>query len=97
MRGPDSHLLAARHDPAIISQCPDEGNTSSEPPRKLSLLNLLQMSKDISAGMEYLASKVRWRSVLLWNEAYLKLYKCILKGLRGITQLKLVFYRFQFP
>ena len=59
MRGPDSHLLAARHDPAIISQCPDEGNTSSEPPRKLSLLNLLQMSKDISAGMEYLASKVR--------------------------------------
>ena len=62
MRGPDSHLLAARHDPAIISQCPDEdNNSSSEPPRKLSLLNLLQMSKDISAGMEYLASKVLWR------------------------------------
>lgn len=58
MRGPDSHLLAARHDPAIISQYPDETN-KTDPARKLSLLNLLQISKDISAGMEYLASKVR--------------------------------------
>ena len=58
MRGPDSHLLAARHDPAIIPHCSSllEENNTAEPPHQLSLLNLLQISKDISAGMHLLAT-----------------------------------------
>ncbi|KZS10958.1 putative Tyrosine-protein kinase transmembrane receptor Ror [Daphnia magna] len=57
MRGPDAHLLEARHDPTCIniSAHPVE-DSSVDPPEKLSLLTLLQMARDISQGMEYLAS-----------------------------------------
>lgn len=59
MRGPDAHLLEARHDPTCIniSAHPVE-DSSVDPPEKLSLLTLLQMARDISQGMEYLASMV---------------------------------------
>lgn len=60
MRGPDAHLLEARHDPTCIriSSEADQGSTA-DPPQKLSLLSLLQMAKDISSGMQYLASMVK--------------------------------------
>ncbi len=59
VRGPDAHLLEARHDPTCIniSGHPTEGGPM-DPPQKLSLLILLQMARDISQGMEYLASMV---------------------------------------
>lgn len=56
LRGPDAHLLEARHDPTRLqlSTLPSDIALTE----KLSLLNLYQMAKDISSGMEYLASKV---------------------------------------
>ena len=59
VRGPDAHLLEARHDPNCIkiSGHHIEGSTV-DPPQKLSLLILLEMARDISQGMEYLASMV---------------------------------------
>lgn len=54
LRGPDAHLLEARHDPTRLRVIPKD----DDPPQKLNLLNLLQMAKDISAGMKYLASMV---------------------------------------
>ncbi|XP_046653516.1 BDNF/NT-3 growth factors receptor-like isoform X2 [Daphnia pulicaria] len=58
VRGPDAHLLEARHDPTCIniSGRHTEDGGPMDPPQKLSLLILLQMARDISQGMEYLAS-----------------------------------------
>lgn len=60
VRGPDAHLLEARHDPTCIniSGRHTEDGGLMDPPQKLSLLILLQMARDISQGMEYLASMV---------------------------------------
>ena len=55
LRGPDAHLLEARHNPKCIGLA----KADKDPPQKLSLLNLLQMAKDVSAGMTYLSSMVR--------------------------------------
>lgn len=59
MRGPDAHLLEARHDPTCINiSAHHVKDSTADPPEKLSLLSLLQMARDISQGMEYLASMV---------------------------------------
>ena len=58
LRGPDSHMLEARHDPSRIRDPSWPAADTYETPNILSLLNLLQIAKQISAGMEYLASAV---------------------------------------
>jgi hypothetical protein len=58
LRGPDSHMLEARHDPSRIRDPSWPAADNYETPNILSLLNLLQIAKQISAGMEYLASAV---------------------------------------
>lgn len=76
LRGPDAHLLEARHNPKCIGLA----KADKDPPQKLSLLNLLQMAKDVSAGMTYLASMV-----IILKTKYLKNSKNIHLLMNSIT------------
>ena len=56
LRGPDADMLAARHDPSQLRNA--DVVDSDQIPDQLNLLHLLQIAKQISAGVNYLLSAV---------------------------------------